>query len=376
VLVPLKARDGQIAALNQEIEDATARVLRITKRRPDLEKWRKISLPPDPADPAKPGAAAAAPKLGAAPEPAHADLARREYEEELSKLFRASGFDAGSITIVPKQPDAKSGPTLANKKPIYTRLEFAVQLKGDMLSLVDCMERFYKLRLLHQIRNLSIVRPPDSAAARSGGAAATDLDITMTVEALVLDTAEVRKTLLPEKPVDLPPLLAAGREYKSIAGKNVFFGPPPRQVERTVKVDAAPFIKLDGITATADGPTASLWDMLHNHDYQIRPKSIGGYRVEVSYYIQNRKRSLRPSAPQLELLADDGETVEQSWQIVRIDINSREVILRDKDKYYALHIGQTLADMKALSKEQLTALGIKDERAAATPAPADDLEKE
>jgi hypothetical protein len=318
--------------------------------------WPKISLP-----------AAARPGV-VAQDTAHADLARREYEEELSKLLRQSGFDAGSFTIVPKPPDSKSGPTLANKKPIYTRLEFAVQLKGDLASLVDWMERFYKLRLLHQIRNLSIQRPVDSARNANTG----DLDINMTIEALVLDTAEVRKTLVPDKPPELPPLLTPGRQYASIAGKNVFFGPPPA-APKSDAIDATPYVKFESTTSSEGGLAATLWDAVHNHDYEIRPRSVGGYRVEVYYYINNRKRSLRSGGDALELRNEDGD-VEHRWQIVRVE--DRELILREKDKYYSLHIGEALADMKELSKGQLSALGIKAEPAAKASAPAEDLDKD
>jgi hypothetical protein len=380
VLVPLKARDGQIANLQNEIDEKLARVQRIKKRQPDLEKWQKISLPADAVDPAAKAAPAAA-KPGAAPEAAHADLARREYEDQLFKMFRASGFEADAITIVPKPPDTKTSPQLGNKKPIYSRLEFTVQLKGDMLSLVEWMEKFYKLRLLHQIRKLSIQRPLEAAAARAGRGGANDLDITMTIEALVLDTAEVRKTLQPEKPVDLPPVLAPSRQYASIAGKNIFYGPPPPVQRDRADMDVTPYVRLDGITASGDGPgwVATLWDMIHNHDYEVSPRSAGGFRVKVSYYINGRKRELRSGKDFLELKGDgsdddeDGENPNR-WQVVRI--NNRELILRKGVKYYALHIGQALADMKELSKEQLTALGIKAEPAAKATSPKDDLDKD
>jgi hypothetical protein len=348
------------------------RIAKIRKRRPDLDRWKKMSLPADAVDAA---AAAPAPGRPAAGDVARADLARREYEEELSKMLRASGFDAGAFSIIPKAPDAKTTPQLANKKPIYTRLLFTVQAKGDLASLVDFLGRFYKLRLLHLIRNLTIQKPL-GGESRGGGTAPTDVEVNLTVEALVLDTAEQRKTLLPEKPVELPPALArTDKDYAMIAGKNMFFGPPPPAPREAPKqfVDVTPFVRLNGITSGPAGLEATLWDGYHNRDYRISPRSLGGFRVEATFTLNNRKRTdTDRSGAALTLRDAEGEITDQ-WQIVRID--PREVILRDdlEGRYYGLHLGQTLAEMKLLSKDELAARGVKPEPAR-TPPPVDDVD--
>lgn len=141
----------------------------------------------------------------------------------MTQLLRESGFDAGTFSITPKV-DNKSVPTLGKNKPVYTRLIYTLTAKGELAAVVDFMHRFYKVRLLHQIRNLTLRRPIQSGGANRSN----ELDVTMTVEALVLDNAEARKTLLPEKTPELPPLLAAEeRNYAAIPGKDIFFGPPP-----------------------------------------------------------------------------------------------------------------------------------------------------
>src|SRR5438105_1764052 len=192
-LVPMKARETQLAELRREVDDREARVESIRAEKPMLDKMRKISLP------------------------FNVEQARLAYGEEIEKLLRASGFEAGNYSVLPKQPKTRTSPTFVNKKPVYTRLPFTVTAEGDLASLVDWLERFYKLRLLHQIRNLTVQLPAgaDSNARRGSN----NLVITMTLEALVLDNAETRKTLAPETPVDLPPLLAQPeRQYASIAG--------------------------------------------------------------------------------------------------------------------------------------------------------------
>jgi hypothetical protein len=331
-LVPMREREARIVDLRRDVDEREARVDVIHLEQPTLEKFRQISLPKD------------------------VDLARRAYGEEIEKMLRASGFEPGNFSVLPKAPETRTSPTFANKRPIYTQLPFTVTAKGDLASIVDWMERFYKLPLLHQIRNLSIQLPAGSdSSARRG---ANDLDMTVTVEALILDSAEARKTLAPEKPVDLPSVLSPkDRQYASIAGKNIFYGSAPVQQSVTKYVDVMPFIKFDGVSYEAGTPTATLWDQYHNHDYRIRPHTTGGFRVEVSYYINGRKRDLR-SGRNLELHDANGD-IERLWDIVKID--DRELILKDEEHYYRLHIGQSLADMVALKADEVKSLGLKDD---------------
>jgi hypothetical protein len=375
VYSPLQTKKTLIGKLDDDIAQLEARKARIEKRGPDLEKWKKLSLPPDKVDPAKIEAVAPGKMPG---ENARADLAQREYEDELNKMLRASGYAATDVAITPKKPDAKSSPQLANKKPIYTRLQFAVQLKGDLASLVDFMDRFYKVRLLHQIRNLTIIKPlggdfrAAAAAVAAGGAApntpSTDLDVNMTIEALVLDNAEKRTTLLPEKPVDVPPPLSrTDAQYAMIAGKNMFFGLAPISTGLrdggNAYLDTAPFVRLTGINSGPNGLEATLWDMYHDWNYKIAPHSLGGFKVEATYTLGGRKRIDSERSGKTLALHDANGDIVMEWQIVRIDDPLREVILRDdaKGKYFALHLGDYLLNRKELTKTDLDALGIKQE---------------
>ena len=77
----------------------------------------------------------------------------------------------------------------------------------------------------------------------------------------------------------------------------------------------------------------------------------------MSYYINGRKRDLR-SGRNLELHDANGD-IERLWDIVKID--DRELILKDEEHYYRLHIGQSLADMVALKADEVKSLGLKDD---------------
>src|SRR5262249_41586357 len=69
-----------------------------------------------------------------------------------------------------------------------------------------------------------------------------DLDINLSLEALILDSAPLdkeerdllaRKQLLPPDVPALPRLARQSSQYASIAGRNVFLGPPPRPRRRS-----------------------------------------------------------------------------------------------------------------------------------------------
>ncbi|HEX4591631.1 MAG TPA: hypothetical protein VH120_16965 [Gemmataceae bacterium] len=370
VISPLKAKAVQIERLTDENDLRRARIQRISKRKPDEEKWKKLSLPPDPE---KKSTEVAAVQPGRTPaDNARADQAQRQYGEELNTMLKAAGFAAADVAIIPKKPDAKSAPQYATKKPIYTKLDFTVQLKGDTASLVDFMDRFYKVHLLHQIRNMTIQKPIRIETTTPGGAATpnSDLDITLTIEALVLDNAEARKTLFPDKLVEVPPVLArTNDQYAMIAGKDMFFGPSLSTGSRDggpAYTDASPFIRLTGTASGPNGLEAMLWDRLHNWEYKISPRSLGGFNVEAFYRIGDRKRSDRDRSGQTLALRDTDGNVMAEWQVVHID--PRAVILRDeKGRYFDVHMGDFLAQRRQLEKADLDALGIKPEPVKETP---------
>jgi hypothetical protein len=330
---PLRAKEQRILTMRTEIEDKKLALAKAMDRKKDLDTYRVISLPRD------------------------VDLARLKYEEQLSTMIRAAGFDPASITIQPKPPDSKSGPVVTKgQPPVYTRLEYIVDLKGDLLSLVDFMEKFYKIRLLHKIRNLKMSRPSNAATTRT-----TDLDIKMTVEALVLEKAEARKILMPEKPPELASLLATPeRKYPSIAGRNLFFGPPDAAVEaqRKPSPQFAEFIKFNGYT---DG-VATLYDEYNNQEYSIRPRADGsGYRVEVTYLVNGRKRSLR-TGKTFDVMDEYGE-LQRRWLVLRAA--QREIFLQDDEGCFVLRLGQRLSELQKLTTEEAAKLGLIQEKAEA-----------
>ncbi|MBA4189834.1 MAG: hypothetical protein C0467_17770 [Planctomycetaceae bacterium] len=109
------------------------------------------------------------------------------------------------------------------KKPAYTRLEFKVEVKkADIWQVVDFLKTFYSVDLLHQITFINIVRDNKVTDPRNG------LDLHLTIEAIILDKAEARKSLLPPNPTPAAVLAAKPRDYSFIAWKDMFYGVLPQ----------------------------------------------------------------------------------------------------------------------------------------------------
>ncbi|MBV9124314.1 MAG: hypothetical protein JO112_13225 [Planctomycetes bacterium] len=333
-LVPLHERDANIQKIQEDLDTKTDQIRQAQADLPRLERNQELSLPAD------------------------VDLARREYEKYLSELLRRSGCEA---TVTPKAPDTRTSPMLPGKKPIYTRLEFAVAGSASLENLISFMNQFYHTGLLHQIKNLSIQRPLTVASPQRP----TDLDISLTIEALILNGAANRSYLLPNiderflavdvvgalkhGPVGLglaswaagptgplgPDILARpARNYTAIAKKNIFFGPPaPVQRNTEQVVEVSPFVYLTDITKTNQNYEAFLYDRYDNRRTRLLTQT--GYN------------SFRVS--------DSAGNIVVQGKIVQMD--ERNIIFQADGKYYQLHIGQNIQEAirRPYSKlEQLT----------------------
>jgi hypothetical protein len=324
-LAPLQQRRAQIAALDKELQTRQDKIDQARANKATLDYWRQISLPPD------------------------EDLARREYEKFLSDLMRHHGFAAGAFSVTPRPPDSKSSPTLPGKKPIYTVLTFNVQAHAPVKKLVRALEDFYRTPLLHQIKKVSLIKP----VTRRQDQAPDELDINLTVEALVVQGIEQRKHLLPldrrllaaqlalipaalRSPAALaanallaepdggpfaPNKLAHGnRDYAAIAAKDVFFGPPPPSPNTEREYDPARYVYLTDITHNPRHSEAFLYDRLNNQKTRLRSNAAAWGSFSF------------------------GKKDETSVQGKLVKIGERDVVLEVEGKFYAIHVGQNLED--------------------------------
>ena len=313
-LSPLRELHAKRDQLEDKAYEKSTKRQQILADLPRLERWKQLSLPSD------------------------VELARREYQSFLEKLTRDSNIPGPNVTVTARASErpteVKIGLGQAAKIPVYTRLSFTVHVKSNYASLVKLLEGFYKTSLLHQIKSLSIQRAPNTANQKT-----TDLETTMTVEALVVAGAGNRAYLLPNMDRRLlileavagmkhapqglalagwavtptgplgPGLLAhAERDYRALASRDIFHG-PEAVVEQFGKPEwiAPGSTKLTDITRNDRHTEGSLYDWGNNRKYRLRASA--GF----------------DSFPFVK--DGQGKTVVRG-SVVRIDLDNRDIILR------------------------------------------------
>ncbi len=294
--------------------------------------------------------------------PADINFSRKEYARLLGTMLRKAEFDAGDIKVSVREQNTTDVPTLAPKKPAYTKLEFDVTVRGDLLSLVDFLYHFYRQPLLHQIVKITVVKP--SGGRGRGG----DLDVTLLVQAIVLDKAEDRSVLLATPPsvsllaggggssaysrrgVDLglgSPFISTDvlartevaakynvtplDEYRRIAGKNIFHGPAPTFVKKKEdidpkdrEIDLAPYLALILVHHNDNGAAlAVIYDRYRKEYYEVEQDTKGAIRTSKFYYNNEVRKKANDDAinPYNELFLTFGREDygnERSYRVRRI----------------------------------------------------------
>jgi hypothetical protein len=290
LLAPLDDREASIRQVNDEIDKKLSRINEVNRERPKLERWRQMSLPAD------------------------VDLAQREYERYLTDLMSMSGFPPGSYSVLPRPVDTKSGPTLGGKNtpPIYTRLTFGLQAHTTLDNLIKMLDRFYRTGLMHQVKNLTIQRPITGPGPQQQQAQ-NELEISMTVDALIINGSGQRNMLLPAieprllmahaaealrgGPAGLalaawaagptgpagPRVLAdLPRKYTAIAAKNIFLGPtdqPGQQGEEVIVTRYVRLVAIDSSERRIEGWLYNRYDNVYIRLRTERPFDTFPYPV-------------------------------------------------------------------------------------------------
>lgn len=168
---PYRAAQSAEVAANTEIAELTRKAGELRKNAQALATARTRSLPADEA------------------------LARREYTVALGRMIAASGVKDYSVSQKQVDNTARSVPQLAKDKPLYTRVAYELVLKKiDIWALDDFLKAYYEFGLLHQITALTIKKEDEPGAKVQRR---NDLTVTITTEALIVDGADNRRTLLP-----------------------------------------------------------------------------------------------------------------------------------------------------------------------------------
>jgi len=305
--------------------------------------------------------------------PSDPEVARQEYDAAINKLLRDARVPVAAFSVKPKAADGRPAPEMAPKKPAFVRLALEITLKPiDYATLIDVLQRYYRLNLLQQITKFS-VKKIDASTARprsSNIADKADLDVTIVTEAIILDGAENRRSLVhipfavgaagggaiyqtimntPEpsrglNPLQLVQIVSSGnRDYTLMLVKDIFHGPPPpiKPPERVTpppeekkpeKEDTSAYIRMTGVGRNSDGTgTAFLEDAASRQEYLIEITREGGKLVQMVtkfyYTLKGAKRNYAPE-PVLDISEATSGTSKQ-FRVIGLDGEGLLLALKD-----------------------------------------------
>jgi len=182
---PLNARYAKVENLRDEIEKKEFVLRRARRAGQRLTEWQTMALP------------------------AETEMARSLYQNWLLEVVSAAGFE---------QPNVDSGDSVT-KQGIYQRLPFSFRGRGTLEQLTDFLFQFYRAGHLHQIQRLSITPVANSPS----------LDLTMTIEALVLPEANRRDRLTSEVSNRL--VKFDRQSYQAIVERDIFGQGGPNRLD-------------------------------------------------------------------------------------------------------------------------------------------------
>ncbi|MGL6076996.1 MAG: hypothetical protein ACRC8S_22805 [Fimbriiglobus sp.] len=292
--------------------------------------------------------------------PTNLDIARVEYDAVVTRALKDSKIPASSISVKPKAFDVKSAPEITPKKPAYAKIGLEITLrKVSMAQTVDFLQKYYKLNLLHQITKFTLKKADDASreTTRSFGGSTSliadksDLDVVIVTEAICMDGAENRRSLLPVSegfallggnagyqavlqsseptraltPMQLAKVLAANdRDYSMLLVKDIFHGSPPPQPAPPAprlpepKEDTSPYIRITGLGVNSDGSgSAMIEDVSSKQEYVVDVSWVEKKLVaEVTKYdfAKGNRRSFG-SEPDLEI-SDSNSSTKRKFRVI------------------------------------------------------------
>jgi hypothetical protein len=312
--------DKKQAELTKELQDRQT----ILRGDPRLAQWQRLSLPEDKSQEQEP-------KKGRPLEEVrkrHEESVEVQYERFLSDLLMRSGFAPSTIKVTPAPADRKGGPILSGKTPAYTKMSFTVQGQAGLDGVVRMVQDFYRTPLLHEVRNLTLTKGPSSKG---------DLDVNLTVEALLVTGAEKRDALLPDSTVVPPHVLAdPSRYYTDILAKNIFTGVAAVTRLSEDRSQVLGFVKLTAV-----------WN--------------DGGHWEATYYDQGKggdEKRLKEQWLNEFSVADKYDNVLVQGKVVRLDGDG--AVFQSGDKYYRWTCGQFLGAAldEPLKADEIKKLGL------------------
>jgi hypothetical protein len=280
----------------------------------------------------------------------------REYQLLIERLLDEAKAPPRGYTIQRDAAHASvAGVPLLNpddkkdKTPAYTKIAYKVEMKRVSLDVVtEFLARYYRSNLLHQITLLEVKRDGqvDLGEDKRPHPERDDLNVTLITEAMILNGAPARKTILAIPPSNgavlggaslwameqtpsvgrtitpqwFEPILAnkPARDYLLVAARDPFHGtlpvppppaPPPVKVEQVIppKPDYGDLIYYTTKYKRYEGAEQSaelcIRDKINNEDYEIF-LTQSGERVKVvvkKFYFVGGKKKLADRGDLLEI---------------------------------------------------------------------------
>jgi hypothetical protein len=180
-----------------------------------------------------------------------------------------------------------------------------------------------------------------------------ELDISLVVEALVLDGAETRPGLMPakppeppkppvpEKPSDKAAPAPAKREYADIFNRNIFIGPFYDRRQNPVEITR--YYRL-----------TTVWE---NHWSQ----KVEAYIRDLAGPTPTIETRIRASAGFDTFLIKDLEGKDiVKGRVVKIDVDNRDVLFTADGKFYRIHVGESFeaAMRRPIPEAEVKSLGL------------------
>ena len=182
------------------------------------------------------------------------------------------------------------------------------------------LQSFYNTPVLHRIRTLTITKP----TTLRQGQRQDELDISMVIEAVIVDGVKPRETLMPKEPLKAE-YLTAKRNYNDILARNIFLG--PNTSSDPGRINPVEITKYNKLTTVVQNHWSGKVEAF------FRDLAAPNPSLEVR---------LRPSAGFDEFAIKDGngESIVKG-KVIKIDVDNREVYFKVGDKYYRIHTGQS-----------------------------------
>jgi hypothetical protein len=372
VLKPIRAESAKIADLEEQIADKEGQRFALTLANRRLAEIKPLTLPADKA------------------------LAESEYEIMLSHLLRDSKISGGKY-VKQTQSDTDPEPELVAGLPgkpgkkAYTKINYSISFdKVNLDKVIDFLERYHRIPLMHQIVKFSIKHSATGNALKQTAEERNDLSVNLVSEAVLLDGAPERRTLfaIPDTfgaalggvglhglrndtekarnltPVPDPAFFALAdmkRDYDLLAARDPFHGPlppyptPEKPKKDSPKIqgdpppyDSTPFVYLSSVVRTQEGnkhgAQADIFDRYYGIPYLIEFSQFNElFELKVQRFERDVKTDPKTGEVTVSVKVDRGhprgDTMEVSDRVGKVirtfkvyGLNDNALVLGEKDK--------------------------------------------